>query len=161
VLSQNSRLLGSALLLVVILGGILVAHDSQNHSKAVSACGFRNDKTLIVGANKIYAEVANTETARTKGLSGRQCISQNEGMLFVFGQSGSYSFWMKDMHFPIDMIWISSAHKAVVVEEDVLPSSYPRTQYVNPKNEPALYVLEMQAHASTRLNINPGTPIDF
>ncbi|HXY18184.1 MAG TPA: DUF192 domain-containing protein, partial [Candidatus Nitrosopolaris sp.] len=69
-------------------------------------------------------------------------------------------FWMKDMKFPIDMIWISSSHKAVVVEEDVKPSTYP-DRFVNPVNHPAQYVLELQAHASTRLGINPGTPIKF
>src|ERR1035437_11182288 len=123
-LTENLRLLIPLIALVALLGGILVVHNSQNQSKTVSTCGFRNDKTLVIGSKKISAEVANTPTARQKGLSGRACISQNEGMLFVFPQSGSYPFWMKDMKFPIDMIWISSAHRTVVVEENVLPSTY-------------------------------------
>jgi uncharacterized membrane protein (UPF0127 family) len=161
VLDENWRLLVSLLLFVILLGGILAVHDNQNRSKTVSNCGFRNDKTLTIGSKKIAAEVADTATARQKGLSGRSCISQNEGMLFVFGQPGTYGFWMKDMKFPIDMIWISSAHNAVVVEENVLPSTYPGSRFINPQDKPAQYVLELQAHASTKFNINPGTPINF
>jgi len=157
---ENWRVVSSLLVLAVLLGGMLVVHDYQNNSKIISSCGFRDDKTVGVGSQKIAVEVAKTAAAQQKGLGGRACIGQNEGMLFAFNQPGQYQFWMKDMKFPIDMIWISSSHKAVVVEEDVKPSTYP-DRFVNPVNHPAQYVLELQAHASTRLGINPGTPIKF
>ena len=159
-LLQNLRIVLSLLVLAVLLGGILIVHDHQNGSKTISSCGFRNDETLSISSQKIAVEVAKTAAAQQKGLGGRACIGQNEGMLFAFNQPGQYQFWMKDMKFPIDMIWISSSHKAVVVEEDVKPSTYP-DRFVNPVNHPAQYVLELQAHASTRLGINPGTPIKF
>jgi uncharacterized protein len=148
---------------VVLLGGILGTHYFQNHSKVISACGLRGDENVQINSHKLTVQVASTPQAQTRGLGGLLCISSNEGMLFVFDNPGQYKFWMKDMRFPIDMIWISSGHKAVVVEEDVLPSTYHSKNpfFINPQDKPAQYVLELKAHASTVLNINPGTAINF
>jgi len=158
---ENLRLIASLLAVIILLVGILLAHNHQNGSKAVSACGFRDDKTVSIGSHKIAAEVVISDKDREKGLSGRPCIGKNEGMLFVFDQPSQYQFWMKDMKFPIDIIWIGSNHRTVVAEENVKPSTYPSTRFVNPQDRPAQYVLELQAHASARLNIIPGTPINF
>ena len=45
---------------------------------------------------------------RSQGLSGRPNLAAGTGMLFVFEQAGSYAFWMKDMRFPLDMVWIDA-----------------------------------------------------
>ena len=156
---KNQRLLLSAAILLLAAGGGFVFHDKSRG--AGSACGtYRDDKTVQIGSHKLAAEAADTNSSRAQGLSGRPCIGSNQAMLFTFSQPGRYSFWMKDMRFPIDIIWISSVHEAVVVEENVLPSTYPDS-FVNPPGKPAQYVLELKAHASTVLNINPGTPINF
>lgn len=57
-------------------------------------------------AKKIKAEVVDNEEARMKGLSGRDNLADDEGMFFVFEKSDIYPFWMKDMKFAIDIIWI-------------------------------------------------------
>jgi uncharacterized membrane protein (UPF0127 family) len=163
VLKENLRLLVPLLLVAVFLGGTLLVHYYQNHSKAISVCGLRDDKTLQIGNKKITVQVETTPQDKAKGLGGKTCIGPNEGMLFVFDQPSQYQFWMKDMKFPIDMIWIAVNHKVTVVEENVLPSSYYSKQpfFVNPQDKPAQYVLELQAHASTKLNINSRTTINF
>ena len=51
-------------------------------------------------------EVRDTEEGRDQGLSGRESLGEDEGMLFVFDQPGIYGFWMKEMKFPLDFIWI-------------------------------------------------------
>jgi hypothetical protein len=66
----------------------------------------------------ILVEMAQTKAQWEKGLSDRTDLGELDGMLFVFPQFHIPIFWMKDMHFPIDMIWISSG-KVV----DITPST--------------------------------------
>jgi len=91
---KNIRVAASVLVLVVVVAGVFISKELQDRSKAISSCGFRDDKTISVGAQKIQVEVASSDAARQKGLSGRTCITQNEGMLFTFSKAGQYSFWM-------------------------------------------------------------------
>ena len=74
---------------------------------------------VIIGQNKINVEIASTESARNKGLSDRDSLGENDGMLFVFDQPGKYSFWMKDMRFALDLIWIND-NKVVEITPNVL-----------------------------------------
>ena len=60
-----------------------------------------NDQILI-------ADISATHEQRTKGLSVKDALAENEAMLFVFDVEAEHRFWMKDMKFPIDIIWISS-----------------------------------------------------
>lgn len=71
--------------------------------------------------------------------------------------------WMKDMKFPIDIIWISPEHKVVAVERDVEPSTYfsKNPFFINDKDHIAQYIIEMKANRSTELGIGLGTPINF
>jgi uncharacterized protein len=119
---------------------------------------YRNDATVSVGINKISAEVAQTNSQKDKGLGGRTCIAADQGMLFVFDKPGIYPFWMKDMKFPIDMVWIDSNHTVVTIKSNVSPSTYPQ----NFKNsEPAQYVLELKAGQAKALDINNGVNLSF
>lgn len=79
-------------------------------------------------------------------------------MLFAFSQSGQYAFWMKDMKFPIDILWLNTAHRVVYQQTDVQPSTYP-SRYMN--QQPAQYVLEIKANLSRALHIELGTPAGF
>jgi hypothetical protein len=62
--------------------------------------------TVEIGNQKLNVEVAQTDLTRQQGLSGRESLAQNDGMLFVFPSVGRYAFWMKGMRFPLDFIWI-------------------------------------------------------
>lgn len=68
--------------------------------------------TVTLAGKKIYVEVAKTAAQREKGLSDRQTLCPDCGMLFIFETPDFYSFWMKRMYFDIDMIWIND-HKVV------------------------------------------------
>lgn len=68
----------------------------------------------------IVAEVVSSLEDIEMGLSGRDAIGINEGMLFIFAEKDRHIFWMKDMKFPIDIIWISG-NVIVGVEEGLMP----------------------------------------
>ncbi len=155
---KNLRLAAAA---AVVVAAVLFALLTYSPSQAPEPkCGFyRNDKTVTISSTQIRAEVAQSPAEREKGLSGRRCIEPNQGMLFVFNKPGHYAFWMKDMNFPIDIVWIGPDHKIVGLEINVLPSSFP-DRFVN-KDNPAQYVLELQANRAKDLKIGLGTPVNF
>ncbi|HYE22479.1 MAG TPA: DUF192 domain-containing protein [Verrucomicrobiae bacterium] len=66
-----------------------------------------NDGKIILANREIKIEVAKTPLEKSRGLSGRNEISEEEGMLFIFEQPSKPSFWMKDMLFDIDIVWIN------------------------------------------------------
>lgn len=92
--------------------------------------------------NKFTIIEANTPGSREKGLSGMDRLADNSIMLFTFDKPNKYGFWMKDMKFPIDIIWLDKDYKIVHIEEKVSPNSYPKIFY--PERE-SLYVVEMNA----------------
>lgn len=119
---------------------------------------YRSDSTLITSGGSVAVEVAKTDTARNAGLGGRACIGSDEGMLFEFDKPSYYPFWMKDMQFPIDIIWISADHQVVTVRSNVAPSTYPQN-FTN--SAPAQYVLELKAGRAQTLGITQGTNLQF
>src|SRR3546814_16611860 len=49
-----------------------------------------------LGGKQFQTEVVDTEASRTQGLSGRESLARNEGMLFVFDEDGAYCFWRSE-----------------------------------------------------------------
>jgi uncharacterized membrane protein (UPF0127 family) len=87
-------------------------------------------------------EIADTTAKRVEGLSGRDPIPDDYGMLFIFPSDKPQTFWMKDMKEPIDMIWIADDGSIAGITANVAPSTYPETF---PSPEPVRYVLETRA----------------
>ncbi len=73
-----------------------------------------------IGGEIIFLEIADTDFARAKGLSERESLEENEGMLFLFSEKGRYGFWMKDVRFPIDIVWLDG-DGVVWIEKNVPP----------------------------------------
>jgi uncharacterized membrane protein (UPF0127 family) len=106
-----------------------------------------------IGDARVHVTIADTDALRTHGLSGKKELAPDEGMLFVFDHEDRYSFWMKDMLFPIDIVWLSTDGTIVYSADDVQPSTYPKTfQSV----APAQFVLELPAHFMNRHNLKIG-----
>ncbi len=80
------------------------------------------------------------------------------GMLFIFPELGRQSFWMKDMLFPIDIIWVDADKKVVGIASDVLPETYPET--FAPPSE-IKYVLELNSGGAASYGIATGTQLVF
>ncbi len=113
---------------------------------------------LTIGNTEIKVELAESQGQRERGLSGRKSLPQNQGMLFVFEKPGLYSFWMRDMEFPLDIIWLDADYQVVDMAKNALPESYPN--FFVPKRE-ALYVLEVNTGWSETNSITLGSPAVF
>ena len=103
--------------------------------------------------------VAETPAQRERGLSGMLSLPRDEGMLFLFDQSDTFTFWMPDMHFSIDMVWIDENWRVVDVTQHATPESYPKTIF-SPRI-PARYVLEINDNKTNEWGITNGTVIEL
>lgn len=105
-------------------------------------------------------EVADTVLKRAKGLSGRECLKNDEkacpgsaeGMLFLFAKPGKYNFWMAGMKFPIDIVWING-NKIVDISKDVQPPKKNELPAITSPSIEADKVLEISAGAVEKFNI--------
>ena len=123
-----------------------------------TAVNFDNIKEIKIAGQSIKVELASTPLEQAQGLSGRESLKENEGMLFVFDQPGKYSFWMKDMNFAIDMIWLTEDGEVVYIKKDARPESYPETY--GPDKD-AKYVLEVASGFSEKNNLKEGDRVEF
>lgn len=78
----------------------------------------RSQPIATIGDHVVNIEIADTQSKRNQGLSGRESLAENLGMLFVFENEGKHTFWMKDMKFALDFIWIRDG-KVVEITSDV------------------------------------------
>lgn len=120
---------------------------------------------LKINNNIFEVEIADTDKKREKGLSDRASLATNSAMLFIFDTSATQGFWMKDMAFDIDIIWIDASKKIIDIERNVSKNSY---NEINPKLSktlfspaPIKYVLEINAGLSEKLNIKVGDAVEF
>jgi uncharacterized membrane protein (UPF0127 family) len=79
-------------------------------------------------------------------------------MLFVFTTPGNYGFWMKNMRYNLDIIWLNNNKKVSYIAQNLSPKSYPSIYF---PNLPSKYVIELNAGTVKRLNITPGEQIKF
>jgi len=115
---------------------------------------------LQINNVKIYLEIADTDEKRTKGLSGREYLAENQGMLFIFPKPDFYRFWMPNMHFPIDILWIAD-NKVVGIENNVSNDFDPSNPIFYQPNQPVQYVLEVNAGFCERNGIKVNNNVVF
>jgi uncharacterized membrane protein (UPF0127 family) len=114
---------------------------------------------LIPDSDEIFnIERAATESARTLGLSGRDCIAPNAAMLFEFADSAQHGIWMKDMTFSIDIVWLDDTKTITHVEKYVSPATYPE---VFVPGSDSRYVIEFHEGVAARNNIAPGQRLNW
>ena len=122
------------------------------------SCGNYETKNVLIGGQNVKMDVSDTDCKRELGLSGRNSLQNDTGMLFIFDKEGSYEFWMKDMNFSIDIIWVDSNFNITGIEKNLKPDTYPEAfgeKYL------AKYVFELPAGFSDVNNIKVGNKISI
>lgn len=115
----------------------------------------KGQKLIYVKNQPIYLEIASTDDQKSRGLSGRYEIPLNTGMLFTFDKPGFYYFWMKDMQFPLDFVWIRGKEVVEITENVsfIKPSNVSKIPSFTAK-QPFDKVIELNAGMIKKLNIN-------
>ncbi len=83
---------------------------------------FESDNEIVAEINnhKFTIEIADEPREQSKGLGNREKLCDNCGMLFLFDKPGRYAFWMKDMKFPLDFVWIAG-DKIININKNIAP----------------------------------------
>ena len=88
---------------------LLIAYSNSDQKVSAQKDSGNTTSNFVKIKNLIIpVDLAITPNQQAKGLSFRNTLNANQGMLFPFHTPGDYSFWMKDMKFPLDILWINS-----------------------------------------------------
>ncbi len=117
---------------------------------------------VVVGTKTFRVEIASTTLEKGLGLSGRASLAEGSGMFFIFDAPSSYGFWMKDMKFPIDIIWISG-DRVVGFAENAAPEPGKALWNLKIYEPPQAVdrVLEVNAGDVAKYEIKVGSPVVF
>ncbi|MDD5221425.1 MAG: DUF192 domain-containing protein [Candidatus Pacebacteria bacterium] len=104
-------------------------------------------------------KMAINPSQRARGLMFEQSLDKDRGMLFVYPQSGQYSFWMKNTYIPLDIIWINEDRTVVYINKNTQPclkDCFNINPLVNAK-----YVLEVNAGTADLIGLKVGDRLIF
>lgn len=147
----------------IIAVGLLVRNSYPFKTTSTGNSSAATTKTIKIGSVDIPVEIADTPAKRSLGLGQRSSLNANNGMLFVFEAKGvSPNFWMKDMQFPLDFIWIANG---MIVKIDRYVSNQPGVPDAQLKvyspGQPVDYVLEVNAGFADKNNFFVGEAVDL
>jgi uncharacterized membrane protein (UPF0127 family) len=145
---ENFKKISSFIIVVIFLVSLFLYFEKKenffvkNNENAI--------KYVKIGGATLKVDLASTQEQQEKGLSIKENLNDDEGMLFIFKKPSINYFWMKDMRFPIDIIWIGKDLQVVYIEKNVNPDTYP---HLFGPNEEVKYVLEVNAGFSEKNNL--------
>jgi len=115
---------------------------------------------VLPGGEELVVELAVSPAERSRGLMFRDELPAEQGMLLVFPDTGFRSIWMKNVRFPLDLIWLDSSDCVVHIEKDVPPCPRePCPDYHSMRKAAA--VLELNGGSVDRWGIEPGDCLEF
>lgn len=118
----------------------------------------RPETDLWLGDGMFRIDVASTQTTRERGLSGKSELVAGRALLMVFPSEDRWGIWMKDMNFPIDIVWLNKEKVVVYIVKNA-PFDNQTTIYKPEK--PALYVVELPAGTAKGESILVGETAQF
>ena len=134
-------------ILILFVFGFILFSNSQKEIKSVCI----NEKCFFV-------EIADENIERVFGLSNRDFLDLNYGMLFIFEEETIPGFWMEEMKFQIDIIWIGSDFKIIGIDKNLKPCKKDFCPTYNPE-EKIKYVLEINAGLSEDYSFEIGDEV--
>lgn len=108
----------------------------------------------------LTVELAKTSAEQERGLSYRDSMPLDHGMLFVFDKEATLGFWMHEMRFPLDIIWFNSQRQVVHIEQNLKPCTPQNCPVFSPSTN-AMYVLEVNAGFVESHNVTLGQTFTF
>ncbi|MCD4761902.1 DUF192 domain-containing protein [bacterium] len=140
---------------IVVIGGFITYFIDQSIPPTFSS----DNKHLIINQAVIDVEVADEFQEQVQGLSDRPELGPNNGLLFIFKEKQKRQFWMKNMNFPIDIIWIAGDYVAGISKRLEPEGETPEKRY------PSLYevdkVLEVNGGFTDAFGIRAGDKVKF
>jgi uncharacterized membrane protein (UPF0127 family) len=150
---KNKFLLILLLLVILTISSVIILFNYCSKIK--------NPKQVCFKSNCFYVEIATTTEEKNRGLMFRENLDADKGMFFIFRSEGKYSFWMKNVLIPLDIIWINANQEVVFISKNSQPcieeySCFP----IDPKRN-AKYILEVNGGIVEQIELNIGDKVDF
>lgn len=141
----------------ILIGGLVLLLIALVASYIVS--NFKPTTDFRVGSGVYHLWIADNEARRIQGLSGVEKLAPYEGLLMKFDDDGLWGIWMKDMHVPLDILWIDKDKTVVHIVKNADPKLSTDTVFT-PKR-PARYVVELPAGSVDKAAIQIGGVVLF
>lgn len=116
-------------------------------------------RNFSLNNQEIHLEIAKTPVEHYQGLSDRESLCQQCGMLFVFDSAEPKTFVMRHMKFPLDIVWINQGTVTGISKNLPPENTEPYTPYPSPGIVDQ--VLELNAGQADVYNLEVGKKINF
>ena len=143
-------------IIVLVFFAVTLFAVSRMFGSSDEYLGSLDTQTVIIGDQSIKVFIADTPTLQARGLSRVPALPVNTGMIFTFLEAHIPQFWMKDMQFALDMIWLDESLTIIDIHQNVAPETYPET--FSPM-QPAVAVIEVAAGTVSELGIGVGDSV--
>lgn len=109
---------------------------------------------------QVKVELADTPSKAELGLMYRKGLPEGDGMWFIFGEDAERAFWMKNVIFPLDIIFIDKNFSILKIAKMVPPCiQEPCPRYYS--SAPARYVLEVPGGYCERKGVKEGQKVKY
>lgn len=137
---------------------LLATLHFENQAATPTAITPANGCAGLLAQRTCYTlERAETNQARAHGLSDRDSLRPQTGMLFVFDRPDEQCFWMKDMRFDLDMVFVNDAKAVTKIEQNVSPDTYPNSFCAKDTK----YVIELNSGEAAKSGLSVGQLLTF
>ena len=146
-----------AVIMILLIGcGMSAPQKTRSEQPAAD----KGPSIIFPDGHIVHVEVASDDPTRAQGLMYRDQLAPDRGMIFLFGTSGNYPFWMKNTLIPLDIIWIDEQKKVVHIAHDVPPCKADPC----PNYDPGVFanvVLEVAGGVAARHGLANGQTLRF
>lgn len=144
---------------MAVVAYLRVAAPNPTSDTATTAnVGVYQTTRLALSDRLVTMDIADSAPKMSLGLGGRRSLSADKGMVFAYVGTGQRCFWMKDMKFSIDILWLDAQKKVGHIEKSLSPDTYPQSYC---PDVAAQYVVELQAGTSEVAGVKVGDSLDF
>lgn len=128
---------------------------------ALAGCASGSGLWVELAGERYAVEVADDQAERARGLMFRDSLPADGGMLFIHEAEMPQSYWMKNTRIPLDILYFDDDRVLVSQQRDVPPCSLGDRCPPYPSDEPARYVLELNAGEAAELGLQDGAVLTF
>lgn len=114
-----------------------------------------------IGGKRYTIEIADDDAERARGLMFRDTLTDGTGMLFIHEAEEPQAYWMKNTRIPLDILYFDDGRKLVTQQRNVPPCSAGDACPSYPSDQPARFVLELNAGEAERLKLQDGAELTF
>jgi uncharacterized membrane protein (UPF0127 family) len=147
----------AAVLVVASMGGLGLLPTGEYERTSVTAVDDADGATLAT----VDVRVADTFQKRYTGLSDTDSLGPNEGMLFVHDEAGEHAYVMRDMAFPLDIVFVAADGTITTIHHAPLPSEGTGDSELTRYRGEGKYVLEVAYGYTNRTGIETGDRVEI